>query len=231
MMRVIWCIVILIPSLLLASQDGHVIALAGLSGSGKTTLAKNLEKLCGCPILLEPEESEWPLVVTDNRFGYFSMWMGLRQIWLPLQFQAQQLKKDHPVVLLDSYFIKIIGYELEKPGMEWLFPKTDPYYSVYKQVCELDIQQLPDPDCIVLIDVAYADWLQLLASRNRQWDQTPGFVESYAQTRSAIREAVVQLCEERNISLIHFRTEFGDPIEQAQRLQHLLVEEKILSGS
>lgn len=217
-------VLIMIPSMLLAGQCGRVIAFAGLSGSGKTTLAKNLQALNGYPVLLEPEEHEWPLVVTDKSYGYFSMWMGLRQMWLPLQFQAQELKKENSIVLLDSFFIKIIGYELEVPGMEWLFPQSDPYFSVYKQICELDIHQLPDPDCIVLVDVSYGDWLQMLATRNREWDRTPGFVESYEQTRWAIREAVLKLCAERSIQLIHFQTEFGDPLEQTRRLQALIVQ-------
>lgn len=227
--RALCIAIILFPSLLFSHDNGLVIAFAGLSGSGKTTMAKMLETLCTCTILIEPEESEWPEVVTEKNFGYFTMWMGFRQIWLPLQFEAQALKKNNKTVFLDSYFIKIIGYELEKSGMEWLFPKEDPYFAVYRQICQLDIQHLPDPDCIVLFDVSYNDWLKLLASRNREWDKTPGFIESYDQTKSAIQESVLQLCKERNILLIHFQPEFGDPLEQAKRLRSLLIKEKILS--
>lgn len=220
--------IIICPSLLFSDDNGLVIAFAGLSGSGKSTIAKTMESLYTCNILIEPEESEWPETITKKEFGYFTMWMSFRQIWLPLQFQAQALKKKSKIVFLDSYFIKIIGYELEKSGMEWLFPKEDPYFAVYRQICQLDIQLLPDPDCIVLFDVSYNDWLKMLSSRNREWDKTPGFIESYDQTKSAIQESVLQLCKERNIRLIFFQPEFGDPIEQAKRLRSILIEEKII---
>ncbi len=226
----LYIVIFACPTLLFSNDHGLVIAFAGLSGSGKTTLAKKLETLCTCHILIEPEESEWPDAITKrDLFGYITMWMGFRQIWLPLQFEAQTLKKNNKIVFLDSYFIKIIGYELEQPGMGWLFPKDDPYFDAYRQICQLDIQYLPDPDCIVLFDASYNDWLKLLASRNREWDKTPGFIESYDQTKSAIRESVTQLCAERNIRLIHFQIEFGDPIEQAKRLRSILIKEKILT--
>ncbi len=181
-------------------------------------------------ILVEPEESEWPdVILKKDIFGHFTMWMAFRQLWLPQQFEAQVLKNENKVVVLDSYFIKIIGYELDKPEMEWLFPKEDPYFSLYHQICKLDIQHLPDPDCIVLFDVTYSNWLKFLESRNRDWDKTAGFVESYCQKRLAIQEAVQQLCEERNIRLIHFQHEFGNISEQAERLKNILISENIFS--
>lgn len=221
--------IIIFPSLSFSNDIGQVIAFAGLSGSGKTTMAKKLETLCTCNILIEPEESEWPDIINKEVFGYFAMWLGFRQIWLPMQIEAQNLKKNNQTVILDSFFIKIIGYELGKPGMNWLFPKDDPYFAVYRQICQLDIQCLPDPDCIVLFDVSQEDWLKLLSSRNREWDKTAGFIESYSITKSAIQEAVLQLCEERNIRLIHFQMEFGDPLKQAQRLKSIMIEEKIIT--
>lgn len=214
---------------IIAEEKGVVVAFAGLSGSGKTTIAKALEHLCKCCILTEPEESEWPDVVKrKDEFGYFSMWMGFRQLWLPLQYAAQHYKDQNRLVFLDSYFIKIIGYELSEPGCEWLFPNDDPYFHVFQQICQLDIAQLPDPDYIVLFDVTFEDWIRFLDSRNRSWDKTPGFFESYESTRKAIHKAVVTLCKERHIKLIHFQHEFGNVDEQAKRLKSFLIQNKVL---
>lgn len=191
-------------------------------------MASELNRLYGYDIIVEPEESEWPDVIgKKDLLGHFTMWMAFRQMWIPQQYEAQELKNRNRTVFLDSYFIKIIGYELDKPGMGWLFPKEDPYFDVYNQLCKLDIEHLPDPDCIVLFDINFDDWIKLLATRDRDWDKTPGFVESYEHTKSAIQEAVQQLCEDRNIRLVHFKQEFGDISKQAERLRAVLVSESV----
>ncbi len=225
------CTMIIIPIFLFSEDRGLVIAFAGLSGSGKTTMAKALATLHPCHPLIEPEESDWPSVIRKRDiFGNFTMWMGFRQLWIPLQYDAQRLKNSGQIAILDSYFIKIIGFELEE-GVEWLFPKDDPYYPVFRHICQLDIDHLPDPDCIILFDLSYSTWIQLLASRSRDWDNTPGFLESYQQTKGVIEKAVRRLCNEKNIKLIYFQQEFGDVKEQANRLYQLLLNEKILSCS
>lgn len=225
----IFYMLVLTPSLIFSEETGVIIAFAGLSGSGKTTMAKALSSLHPYHCLIEPEESDWPYVIRKKDvFGSFAMWMGFRQLWLPFQYEAQRLKNLNQVAILDSYFIKIIGYELDEKGLEWLFPKDDPYHAVYRQICQLDIAHLPDPDCIVLFDIAYPTWIKFLASRTRDWDKTPGFLESYQQTKDAIEKSVKRLCYERNIRLIRFQPEFGDVIEQASRLHQILIREKIL---
>lgn len=225
----VFYVLVLAPSLIFSEDTGVVIAFAGLSGSGKTTMAKTLSALHPYHCLIEPEESDWPDVIRRRDvFDNFAMWMGFRQLWLPFQYEAQRLRNLNQIAILDSYFIKIIGYELDEEGLEWLFLKDDPYYAVYRQICQLDIEHLPDPDCIILFDIPYHTWIKLLASRTRDWDKTPGFLESYQQTRDAIEKAVKRLCYERNIKLIRFQPEFGDLIEQATRLHALLIKEKIL---
>jgi deoxyadenosine/deoxycytidine kinase len=214
---------------LFSENKGTVVAFAGLSGSGKTTMAKTLAGLCSCECLTEPEGIDWPDVVKKrDLYGDFSMWMGFRQLWLPQQYEAQRLKKEGLTVFLDSLFIKILGYELDEPGTDWIFQKDDPYYTTFERVCKLDIQHLPDPDYIVLFDVPYDTWLKLLSTRDREWDRTPGFIESYQQTKEAIAKTIRQLCYERNIKLIQFQCEFGDIKEQAYRLKAQLIQEKII---
>lgn len=206
-----------------SDESGTVIAFAGLSGSGKTTMAKTLASLCSCQCLVEPEEAEWPEVIRKaDIFGNFTLCMAFRQLWLPQLFEAQDLKKRGQTVVLDTFFIKIVGYELEASDLDWLFPKDNPYFQAFSQICELDIEYLPDPDCIVLFDITFEDWLKQISKRNRNLDKRPGFIESYQPTKSAINNAVYRLCEERSIRLIHFKQEFGDIEQQAQRLKSIL---------
>lgn len=214
---------------LFSGEKGTVIAFAGVSGAGKTTMAKSLASLCSCHCLVEPEEADWPEVIRKaDVFGNFTWCMAFRQLWLPQQYEAQDLKNKGQNVILDTFFIKIVGYELEAPDLDWLFPKDNPYFQAFYQVCELDIEYLPDPDCIVLFDVSFEDWLKLLSIRNRDLDKRPGFIESYQPTKTAINNAVFRLCEERNIRLIHFKQEFGDVGQQALRLKSILIEANIL---
>jgi len=213
-----------------AETEGRVIAFAGLSGSGKTATARELANLLSAKCVLEPEEEEWPEVIGKREeYGTFTMWMGFREMWVPLQYQAQAIKNEGNTVFLDAYFVKIIKYELDLPGMEWLFDRNDPYYNVYRTICDLDVEHLPDPDCLVLFDVTFDTWLNLLATRDREWDRTPDFIESFQQTKDAIETAVVKLCQERNITLIRFQQEFGDVAEQTNRLKNLLINEGIIS--
>ena len=226
----ILCAITFAPYFLFSGDCGVVVAFAGLSGSGKTTMAKALATLYSYHSILEPEESEWPYVIRRRDvFGTFTMWMGFRQLWIPFQYEAQRLKNLNQTVILDSYFIKIVGLELGEDGMEWLFHKDDPYYTAYYQICQLDIEHLPDPDCIVLFDVSYDTWIKLLSSRNRDWDKTPGFLQSYSQTKKTIAKAVESLCRKRNIKLISFQPEFGDIIQEAARLHEMLLKEKIFA--
>ena len=210
-------------------SEGKVIAFAGLSGSGKSTMAKAIAALHSSEYLVEPEEVDWPDIVKHtDLYGNFTRWMGFRQLWLPQHYEAQRLKKENRTVFLDSFFIKILGFELDEPGMEWLFPKDDPYYPAFHEISKLDIQHLPDPDCIVLFDIPYDTWLKFLSTRDRAWDKTPGFIESYEQTKEAIARSVERLCLERNIKLVHFQCQFGNIRTQAARLRTLLLQEKVI---
>ncbi len=192
-------------------------------------MAKAIATLEDCEYLVEPEEKDWPPILKNtDLYGHFTRWIGFRQLWLPQHYEAQRLKKENKTVFLDSFFIKILGYELDEPGMEWLFPQDDPYYPAFYEICNLDIHHLPDPDCIVLFDIPFDTWLQFLSTRDRTWDKTPGFIESYEETKGAIERTIERLCTERRIKLVRFSCEFGDIQTQALRLKELLLQEKVI---
>jgi hypothetical protein len=75
-------------------QESLVVAFAGLSKPGKTVLARELSKQSCIQCVLEAEEQDWPDVINKrNEYGTFTMWMGCREMWVPLQHQAQALDR------------------------------------------------------------------------------------------------------------------------------------------
>jgi deoxyadenosine/deoxycytidine kinase len=212
-----------------AGKKGKVIAFSGLSCTGKSTMAKEIAKELSAQCLLEPEEENWPSMChKGEEFGPFTMFMGFREMWLPHLYTAQKLKNENELVFLDTFFIKTTLYELDAPGMEWLFDPKDPYYSVFREVCTLDIEYLPDPDCIVFFKLDEKTWKKFLAARPRDWDQIPGFLDSFEQSYEAIQCAIIRLCQERNIPLIRFQQEYGDITTQVLRLKSELIQAGVI---
>ena len=213
-----------------SGEKGKVIAFSGLSCTGKSTLAKELAKELSAQCLLEPEEENWPLVCRKGEeYGSFTMFMGFREMWLPHLYTAQKLKNKNELVFLDTFFIKTTLYELDAPGMEWIFDPKDPYYSVFREVCRLDIEHLPDPDCIVFFKLDEKIWKQFLAARPRDWDQIPGFLDSFDQSYAALQGAIIRLCQERNIPLIYFQQDYGDITTQTFALKKELIHAGVIA--
>jgi deoxyadenosine/deoxycytidine kinase len=225
---------ILIPLILIACRPlsanaGKIIVFSGHSCSGKSTMARLLSKKINAECLAEPEESEWPLVVRKWYEYYASTAMlAMRQFWIPLYVDANKLRNAGKTVCIDTYFLKTVGYYIDKPGMEWLVPANDPYLPLLRQMYELDEDNLPDADCVVLFDSSLQDWKQFLQARGRDWDANPGFAESFAVSKKYVDAATIAHCKKYNIKLIHFTHQFGDPDIQAERLKELLIAENVL---
>src|SRR5581483_2191047 len=150
---------LLLSSLISANNQGKMIAFAGISGSGKSTIARLLaEKINACAVC-EPEACAWPAVVTEReKYGAATAMLAFRQLWAQQYIDADYLRQADKVVFVDTYFFKIYGYYLDKPGMEWLVPSQDSYMSFLLQLNYLDQQHFPNADCVVLFDVTLEDW-------------------------------------------------------------------------
>lgn len=171
---------------------GKVIAFSGHSCSGKSTMARILSKKINAECLCEPEESEWPIVARKWHEYYASTAMlAMRQFWIPLYIDADKMRDVGNTVLIDTYFLKIVGDYIDKPGMEWLVPADDPYLSVLKQIYEIDETLFPDADCVILFNIRLQDWKKFLQSRGRQWDNNPGFDESFARSKEYVDAATI----------------------------------------
>lgn len=220
---------IFIFSHVLPAYAGTIIVFSGHSCSGKSTMARLLSKKINAECLCEPEESEWPLVARKWHDYYASTAMlAMRQFWIPLYIDAQKMRNAGNTVLIDTYFLKTVGYYIDKPGMEWLVPADDPYLPLLKQMYQIDEAQFPDADCVVLFDTSLQDWKKFLQSRGRQWDNNLGFDESFARSKEYVDAATIAHCQKYHIKLIHFKQEFGDPNVQAERLKEILIAEKVI---
>lgn len=212
--------------------DGRLIVFAGISGTGKSTLARELAELTHGKYFLEPEESEWPAAVKNSHiYGEFSAMMAMRALRLESLYRAQEMKQTGHMVFVDSYYDKSTSYYIGKPGMEWLIHPNDPYFGAARLVTQIDTEQLPDADCIVLLDVDVETWTSFLDGRGRERDKINGFRESYALYRSYVEDAALRLSSDRSIRLVRFQQQFGDPRTQALRLKELLLKEGILAQS
>lgn len=224
------CLLLLISSFPCDASPGKLIVFAGISGSGKSSTAKALSSLLNVPCFLEPEEKDWPPYVRNKApFGEFSAFTVFRTMRISALWQAWQLRNEGQVVIVDSYYDKITGYYLGRPGMEWLIDPADPYFACAQHICSLDTELLPDADCIVLMDISFEDWIKMLNSRGRMRDSIDGFRENYELYKGYIRNAVDQLCASRNIKLVVFKQQFSDAHTQSMLLRDLLIHENIIN--
>lgn len=207
----------------IALPQGKIIVFSGHSCSGKSTLARLVSQKMNAICKSEPEEDAWP-TVAKNWYAYraTTAMMAMRQLWIELFVDADKLRQDGNMVIIDTYFLKTAGYYIDKSGMAWLVGQDDPYIALLKQLFELDEYMFPDANCVVLFDMSIEDWKLFLKSRGREWDNNPGFDESFALLKKYVDEATIAHCKKYNIPVIHFKNEYGDIDLQAEKLKKLL---------
>lgn len=147
--------------------------------------------------------------------------LTLRQVWASMFLQAEQQASITPVIL-DTYFFKIFGHYLTKPGMEWLVKPHDPYLPLLQHLNQLDQEHFPDAECVILFEMSQADWIACLKARGRTVDQLDSFIGSYERTSRYIKEATQEYCRRKNSTLLNFQHEFGNQMQQAKRLREAL---------
>jgi hypothetical protein len=81
------------------------------------------------------------------------MLMWFRSIRVPMLLEAQRLNEEGEIVFIDTYYDKLLYYYIDKYCMLWLISPSDRYFSVMKQIAEIDKDVLPDADIAVFFEV------------------------------------------------------------------------------
>jgi len=203
-----------------------LIVFVGIPGSGKSSIVKELGGLLNVKYFTEPEEEKWADAAKDwKTYGSFPMLMWFRSIRVPMLIEAERLSEEGEIVLIDTYYDKLLHYYIDKHCMRWLLSPSDRYFPVMKQIAEIDKDILPDADIIIFFEVDKENWLNFLKSRNRLTDNDEEFLKNF-ETQKFLLEATKKLCEEKDIELIILPRGASSVEESAGRIKKLL-EEKV----
>jgi thymidylate kinase len=199
-----------------------LIVFVGIPGSGKSSIVKELATLLNVKYFAEPEEEKWADAAKDwKTYGSFSMLMWFRSIRVPMLLEAQRLNEEGEIVFIDTYYDKLLYYYIDKYCMRWLISPSDRYFSVMKQIAEIDKDVLPDADIAVFFEVDKENWLSFLKNRNRSTDNDEEFLKNF-ETQKFLLEATQKLCEEKGIELITFSRGASSLEDSTARLKNLL---------
>jgi hypothetical protein len=109
--------------------------------------------------------------------------------------------------------------------MRWLISPSDRYFSVMKQIAEIDKDVLPDANIVIFFEINQQTWLEFLKTRNRDTDQDEDFKKNF-ETQKFLLEATQKLCAEKGIELIVFQQDNSAVQDSALKLKKIL-EEKL----
>ena len=203
-----------------------LIVFVGIPGSGKSTTVKELASLLSIQhFFTEPEEEKWADAAKDwKTYGSFSMLMWFRSIRVPMLLEAQKLSENDKIVLIDTYYDKLLYYYLNKYCMRWLISPSDLYFEPLKKIAEIDKNTLPEADVMIFLEISCDDWLENLKTRGRDTDRDEDFAKNF-ETQKFLLEAAQKYCEERGIQLIIFRQERRSFHEAILKLKEILKNE------
>jgi hypothetical protein len=197
---------------------GLLICGAGLPCAGKSSVMRHLAGKLGGRYFREPEEVRWPeAVLRREAMGYFTALTWFRSVRVQNLVNASECRERGEIAVVDSYYDKLIYDYLGKPGVQWLLPTSDPYYSAFESVARLDYERLPKADVLVVFKVTEDDWHRFLETRGRQLDKDSEFLQSYVSQQYFI-DAAQRLEAEQGVKCHIFERRFLDsatPTEDA----------------
>lgn len=214
-------------------MGGVLIAGMGLPGSGKSSVFGALADLLmrqgkDARLYREPEESEWPLAVSDrDRSGYISALTWFRSIRVPLLFQAAQDRYEGKISLMDSYYDKLIHLYFDDPKFQWLMPIDDPYRDCYQSLIRQDFEFLPDAECVITFTVDEKRWGDLVKGRGRELDRKSNLL-NFHHMQSVFVEVSNKYCIEKGCHHLIFENTHKTLASAADELYKELQKQGVL---
>lgn len=204
-------------------KHGFLIAGVGLPASGKSTLLRTLGEKHKWKCYVEPEEHEWATAVNGRSMsGVFTALTWFRSIRVPNLYAADALRQNGQIVIVDSYYDKLMSYYFGKPQMDWLIDSNDPYYELMEKMAQIDNEQLPAADLLVFLKVSFDSWRDLIASRKRQSDLDWIFPKAFP-FQDYLLEAVHLESQKTGCQLLIFENKLGSVNEMVKELQAAIV--------
>ena len=205
------------------NKKGLLIAGIGLPGAGKSTVLAALAHKNGWRYLAEPEEQQWPLAVEwQSVCGVFTALTWFRAMRVPNLYRADQFRNEGDIVLLDSYYDKLMRYYIDEPQTDWLVSKKDAYYELIRQMALIDNHNLPEADIMVFFHVSFEAWEKMIMSRKRQLDIDRVFPDAFPFQKQLLSAARMER-ERSGTHLLVFENQFSSVNNTVSRLDELIV--------
>ncbi|WP_147409430.1 hypothetical protein [endosymbiont GvMRE of Glomus versiforme] len=80
-----------------------------------------------------------------------------------------------------------------------------------KQICELDREEIPNPDYLIFVKVDQQILTEFLKRRGRESDSAPEYTASAIGFQERLLAETEKLCQEKGIKLIVFQQEISSP--------------------
>lgn len=175
-----------------------IIAFTGIPGSGKTTTALELSKLMHAPCLYLSEDVEESAIFEGSAplFG-FKTRLALRKLMFKKFQEAKKLSHQGNLVIVDSYYDKVMHSILEKQGSDFIMKKQNPYFNVVSRLAKYDKFLFPDADIVIGIRIPQKNWNELLRKRNRKLDTDPVFHKNTFLLQEHILSYTKEYCQKR----------------------------------
>lgn len=202
----------------------------GIPGCGKSTLLRGVADALAIPCFNEPEEDKWPQIIAHReQYGFFNSVHAFRMLRLPGLLDAAHIARSGGTAIVDSYYDKLCGHWIGRPGTEWLLNPEDPYFPNFLETAKLDYRFLPDADVIVLIDVDRPSWTKMVEGRQRKLDADTNLLDTF-HMQGYFLDAARAYARDRNglTRLIEFKNAHGDLAGNIRKLSARLRDEGVL---
>ena len=206
-------------SALTFERQAPFIAFVGVMGVGKSTLTQALAQRLGAKSLIEPGAEAWPIAGDKWEEHAFILEQWVRNINLAHFNEALDLTENGTAVVADGGLFLLTKECIDNPSCQFYFGLfSDKEKQETRQVAQMDWNEAPCPNILVLLETDIDTWKRFLSLRGRAMDGNEEFIANYTGQQKVIREAAQKYAAEKGIKLISFMNIFSKNIENADRL-------------